>query len=65
MKKGQEKPAEKVQAPLKGKAAPNLPPAEPKPFNINDYAINGITKDEVLEFKAAFDIFDHSGNGRI
>jgi Ca2+-binding EF-hand superfamily protein len=40
-------------------------PVEPKPFNINDYAINGITKDEVLEFKAAFDIFDHSGSGRI
>lgn len=65
MRKSQQKPAEKVQPPVKGKPVPVATPAEPKPFNINDYAKDGITKDEVLEFKSAFDIFDYNGSGKV
>lgn len=38
---------------------------ENKPFNVNDYAKDGISKDEVMEFKTAFDIFDPNGTGRV
>jgi len=38
---------------------------EIKPFNVNDYAKDGISKDEVMEFKTAFDIFDPNGTGRV
>lgn len=41
------------------------PPQQVKPFNVLDYAKDGITKDEVLEFKTAFDIFDPSGSGKV
>lgn len=41
------------------------PVQEVKPFNINDYVKDGLSKDEVLDFKTAFDIFDHGGNGKV
>ena len=36
-----------------------------KPFNPDDYTKGTLLREEVLEIKAAFDLFDHDGSGSI
>jgi len=35
------------------------------PFNAKDFERNGVSSEEVLEIKEAFDLFDVEGNGYI
>lgn len=37
--------------------------AKPKEFNLNDFVSNSLSKDEVQEFKTAFDMFDCDSEG--
>ncbi|KAM3139149.1 hypothetical protein pb186bvf_008747 [Paramecium bursaria] len=66
MSKAQDK--KPVQPQGKQQAPPPPPPAPPKPkaFDPDEY-VTGIhvSRDEVLEVKAAFDLFDHDGSGTI
>ena len=40
-------------------------PAKGKGFNAADYAKNGVSEAEVLEYKQAFDLFDTDQGGSI
>ena len=37
----------------------------PRAFNPDDYTSATLLREEVLEIKAAFDLFDHDGSGSI
>lgn len=51
-------PAKTSVQPAKGKA-----PAEKKPFNPDEYVSLTLPKEEVLDIKLAFEIFDNDGSG--
>lgn len=42
-----------------------LPPAQGKNFRPSDYVRPGLTEEEVLEIKAAFDLFDTDQGGSV
>lgn len=58
MKKGTQPPAKGTQPPPKGKATP-----APKAFNPDDYVTLTLPREEVIEIKRAFEIFDQDGSG--
>ena len=47
------------------KVAPPSKKDERKAFNADDFTNGVLLRDEVLEIKAAFDLFDHDGSGSI
>jgi Ca2+-binding EF-hand superfamily protein len=47
------------------KVAPPTKKVEPKGFNPDDYTSPTLLREEVLEIKAAFDLFDNDGSGSI
>ena len=49
----------------KGKINTPLPPAQGKAFRPADYVRPGLSEEEVLEIKAAFDLFDTDQGGSV
>jgi len=49
----------------KGKINTPLPPAQGKGFRPAEYVRPGLSEEEVLEIKAAFDLFDTDQGGSI
>ena len=41
------------------------PPPPPKEFSINDYVKDGLSREDVVDFKTAFDMFDCDNQGRV
>ena len=64
MKKGT--PAATTSAPAKGAATqPPKGKAPPKPFVADDYVTLTLPREEVIEIRTAFEIFDQDGSGII